>query len=127
MDIATFIALCKAAKDARGELLAVAHKRLSHEEKKLLLAAAEPGETEGKFRIHGTDQSGPWLRAGDVECINPNDRARRVVCLEAFESLCKRGLVHHESGNLFTLTGSGFKEARMLQKKKGLKGYAIQI
>ena len=91
---------------------------LSDEEKELLIAAAEPGRTEGEFRIHTTDQVGPFVQVGIMRCDDPNDRARRALCLEAFGSLCKRGIVQHESGHLFILTGSGFKKARTLRKKK---------
>jgi hypothetical protein len=117
MTLEAFIALCQVASGAGEAVLRAHKKRLSDEEKEILIAVAQPDGGEGEFKIREADQKGLVLYAGSRRFDDPNDRARAATALEAFGSLCERGCVKYESGYLFTLTGSGFKAARELRDK----------
>ena len=83
----------------------------SEEEIELLIAAAERGE----LFIHSSDQTGKWVRSGASDFINVEDPEVAARYLDAFESLQASGLIRYDEGNLFVLTGRGFKVARELK------------
>lgn len=108
--VASFITLCQTA----GKFIeSYKKKKLSNEERELLIAAAQ----QGTFLILSVNEiPGGWVRAGgkdlpDTETGAPAFAARY---LEAFGNLCKRGYIVHKSGCLFMLTGTGFDKAREL-------------
>jgi hypothetical protein len=88
-------------------------KRLTKEEKELLLKAEN---SKGEIQILTSDQSGEFIKVGHDGLVNENDPSVRVIYLEALERLIKRGIVRHESGILFCLTGPGFEKARKLKR-----------
>ncbi|MGB7061086.1 MAG: hypothetical protein WBF13_01880 [Candidatus Zixiibacteriota bacterium] len=107
-----YASICKKALDAGREVLGILSKRkLTEEEKELLKAAAK----QGGFQLWSVDQiPGIWLRADGKDFCDEADPACAAGYLEAFQLLCKKGLVRHEAGDLFRLTGSGFEKARGL-------------
>jgi hypothetical protein len=89
---------------------------LSPEAVEILVAAADDGDI-ARF---SSDQSGDWVRAGGRHFSDPADPALAAIYVDALEDLEQRGLVRNESETLYTLTGKGFKLARVL--KSGAKG-----
>jgi hypothetical protein len=115
IDIASLITLCKTVGDAlktgKGVVEALQKKKLSDQERELLLAAAKKGE----FFLTSVDQiPGTWIRVDGRDFVEAGDPAVAARYMEAFRSLCERGYVRHEGGHLFMLTGSGFDKARSL-------------
>jgi hypothetical protein len=110
-EIAVLINLCDRASKAIKQY---GKKKLSNEEKKLLISALPTGV----FYILSVDQiPGYWIRIGDKDFQNEKDPAYAAKFREAFESLCERGYITHENGRLFMLSGSGFAKAEKLAKK----------
>jgi class 3 adenylate cyclase len=85
---------------------------LSPEEVEILIAAADRGE----ISILSTDETGAWVRAGRRDFIDHSDRAVAAMYLDALRSLLRRGLVTHAGGISYDLTGSGFRQARELER-----------
>jgi len=112
IDIPSLIVLCDAVLTSGNKAIeAYRKKKYSDAEKELLIAAA----SKGTFLFISLDQ-GTWIRAGDqnfpaTEAVDP---ALTAAYIEAFEHLCERGYIKHDSGMLFKLTAAGFKEARRL-------------
>ncbi len=106
--------LCKTAFAAGSKAVETYRKKkLSKEEKELLIAAVQTGE----FLLLSVEQlPGTWVRTGSKDFLNHNDPAYAATYLEAFRSLCERGYIIYEGGKLFMLTGSGFKKSRQLAK-----------
>ena len=115
MDIGSLVALCQAA--LAGTLKTVSElrsRRLSSHERDLLHAAAENGEF---FLLSAGQIASTWVRAGGKDFIDTGDSADPAYAahyMDAFRSLCERGYVLHEGGQLFVLTGEGFDRARSL-------------
>jgi hypothetical protein len=86
-------------------------KKPTDAEKEILIEALK---NNGEFAILSTGQTGEWVRVGKVDYIDDKDPAVRAGALESLEKLYLRGLVRHEGGSLFCLTGSGFDIARKL-------------
>lgn len=117
IDIASLLAaLCKTAlTGGRKVVEAYQKKKLTDEEKQLLIAASQSGE----FHLFSIQQvPGTWVRAGGKDFLDENDPAYAAKFLEAFRSLCERGYIVHEGGQLFMLTGSAFDRARKLSTSK---------
>ncbi len=112
IDIASIVALCQSALAGGTKVFeAYQKKKLSDEERELLVCASQTGE----FFLHTVAQlPGTWVKAGRKHFQNESDPAYAATYLEAFRSLCERGLIIHEGGKLFMLTGTGFKKAREL-------------
>jgi hypothetical protein len=89
------------------------HEEFSEEELMLLVAAAEDGEIM-KYSVD--EIVGEWVVAGRQHFLDQSDPAHAALYLDAFESLCGKGLVRYEGGELYTLTGRGFKIARALKQ-----------
>ncbi|MEA1959581.1 MAG: hypothetical protein U9N44_08010 [Chloroflexota bacterium] len=112
IDIAALVALCQAALTSGNKAREIYNKRkLSAEERELLIAAAPQGTfcfiqlNEGSF-IRVENQDFPTNEEADP--------AITAAYIEAFKHLCERGYIEHDSGMLFKLTVAGFKEARRL-------------
>ena len=115
VDITFLVALCEKALLKGGSKLVELYrqKKFSKKEGDLLLAAAKRGE----FHLLSVEEiPGSWIRANGRNFLNENDPAFAVKYLEAFQSLCERGYITHESGT-FMLTSSGFERARKLADK----------
>ena len=68
--------------------------------------------------ILSSEQTGKWVAVGASDFINLDDREVAARYLEAFDSLYRSGLVRHDEGNLYVLSGSGFKVARELRAER---------
>jgi hypothetical protein len=90
------------------------NSNFSEEELLLLIACADRGE----LFMHSSDEAGPWIRAGRQHFHDPSDPAYAALYLDAFEALRRRELVRHEGGELYALTGRGFKIARALKQQQ---------
>jgi hypothetical protein len=111
LDIVALAALCELAIKGGNKALEEYKKRkLSNAEKELLIAAEE----DGKFHIMRVGELPPWIRAGGEEFMDVDDPAIAAKYVDAFESLCKRGYIRRERGELFRLTHQGFEKARKL-------------
>lgn len=113
IDIGSIVALFSKALDLGNKLRNATKNRHSKEEKELLIAAAD----EGQFHLFDLGQLGiTFVRVGRKDFYNEKDPAIAAVYLEALNILLERGLVMHQSGILFVLTGKGFKKAREMTK-----------
>jgi hypothetical protein len=116
MELTAIIAICKTALDAGSEAItiggqvyaAIRARRFSEREKELLVHASRKGD----FCYLRTSRHGHWVRAGTKDLFDRADRAHQAHYIDAFVSLCQRGIVRHEGGRLFRLTGVGFDKAR---------------
>lgn len=97
-------------KDVVFSGLKLLSNRVTQEEKDILGYCAKRGEI---WRLHA-DMFGDWVRSGDHDFSNQNDLGYNAVYNEALDRLCGRGLVKHDGGDLYRLTGTGFKIARSL-------------
>jgi hypothetical protein len=82
-------------------------RQLSSEEINILAAAGKAGDI---YLLE--TQQGDLVRAGIEDFYDPDDPAFAAAYVEALESLVERRLVRYKSGQLYNLTGSGFKLAR---------------
>lgn len=105
-------------KDLFRGAFSLVKNRLTAEEKNILVQASATGE----IRVLKVSVYGEWVRAGDVDLLFKNDPAQTAQYREAFERLCRRGLIRYESGHLYRLTGSGFAIARELEDKEKRDG-----
>ena len=120
IDIIALAALCKLAIEGGNKVLEeYKKKKLSEAEKELLIAAAQLGE----FLLMHTNELGNWVRVGRIDFVDDKagDPAIAAKYVDAFESLCKRSYIRHEVGDLFMLTGIGFKNARPLARETDKK------
>lgn len=85
--------------------------RFSAEEIELLIAAADRGE----LLILSSDLTGKWVRVGALDFMNFEDPEVAARYLEAFDFLRAVGVIRYEAGDLYVLTGRGFKVARELK------------
>ncbi len=111
--IASLITLCQTALSTGKFIERYKKKKLSDEERELLIAAAQ----QGTFHILSVNEiPGAWVRAGgkDFPDTEAGDPAVAAGYLEAFRNLCKRSYIVHEGKCLFMLTGTGFEKAREL-------------
>lgn len=92
------------------------HEEFSEEELMLLVASADDGE----IMKHYADQIGHWIGAGRQHFFDQSDPSLAALYLDAFESLRGRGLVRYDGGDLYMLTGRGFKIARALKQQLNL-------
>lgn len=89
-------------------------RRLSLEEKELLIAALPRGEIQLLLLNEGN-----FIRAGNKNFPDDktNDPANFEEYFEALKRLEQRGDIRHESGHLYKLTDSGFEKARRKTKR----------
>ena len=88
--------------------------RLTAPEKELLVKAESEG---GEFFVLSFAQTGEFVKVGNDGYLDEADPAIRVRALEAVERLFRRGLVRHEGGSRFCLSGSGFDIARKVKSE----------
>jgi len=75
-------------------------------------------ELDSAIRILKVTAFGDWVRCGqDKNFFSQTDLAFNAKYLEAFERLCQKGLVRHQSTILYRLTGTGFDVARRLKNQ----------
>jgi len=79
------------------------------DDEKSILTNALPS---GEILLMRTDQTGDFVRSGVVNYIDPNDPSRQACGIDALERLKRKGLVRHEAGQLYKLTGAGFQRAK---------------
>ena len=118
--VALASSLCKLAIEGGNKVLEeYKKKKLSEAEKELLIAAAKDGE----FLLMHTNELPNWVRVGRIDFLDnkAGDPAIAAKYVDAFTNLCKRGYIRHEVGDLFMLTGIGFKKARQLARKTDKK------
>lgn len=85
-------------------------QRFSDEELAILAAAA--ATPTGEIDLMNTGQGGDLVRAGLENFDDAEDGAVAAAHVEALECLVGRRLVRHVGGQLYRLTGSGFKLGR---------------
>lgn len=113
--------VCRSAVKAGKAVMDWLPDKFSSEERELLIAAAQCG----KFELHHQEGAGVSVLsdgqpfpagASGMELADPMLVA---IYLEAFTSLCQKGLIVPESvsNGDFRLTGTGFKLARKLAGK----------
>ncbi len=84
-------------------------KQISEPEEELVITALE---ANGQLFVFETSLDGEFVSIGTRYYLDERDPAVRARYLEALEKLFRRGLVRHEGGQLFCLSGSGFDAAR---------------
>src|SRR5438270_8329723 len=82
---------------------------LTETEKSILTNALQGG---GEIGMMSAGQIGDWVRAGTFDFVDDNDPSLQARGIEALENLVRKGLVRHETGQLYKLTGSGFDQAK---------------
>jgi hypothetical protein len=85
---------------------------LSVEASEILLACAD----EGEIHLLDSAQAGPWVAIGARHFLDQNDPAVAATFRDALEELVAKGLVRHDAGILYALTGKGFRVARRLRE-----------
>jgi hypothetical protein len=120
MDPASLAAICSAALEIGSKIAEVARKiAISRDETELLAAAAA---AEGVFNVLSVDQMpGSWIRvgwrSGRRDFCDDKDPAVAATYMDAFQHLCERGYIRHEGGDLFVLSGKGWKVAHSRAKR----------
>jgi len=82
---------------------------LTKEEKEILKYCSERGEI---LWMQGDTIHGGFVRSGKHDFYKPEDREYAARYKSALKKLCNRGLVERNRGDLYQLTGRGFKSAR---------------
>ena len=103
LDVISLAAMCRFAQLAEEKGTG---GKLSPEEKELLLA----GSGTGTFYLFSTDRMPwRWLRAGRLDFFDRRNPSVATTYNEAFEALCRQGLVSHRGGIVFTLSEKGLR------------------
>ncbi|TFI55662.1 hypothetical protein BLD44_003795 [Mastigocladus laminosus UU774] len=93
--------------------LTLKYSQLTVQEVELLTDAQQDGG------IHVMrSQSGSWVRAGNKDFLNSEDKAYTAKYLDALDSLMEKKLVKHDGGQWYPLTSTGFETARKQQYNK---------
>jgi len=79
-----------------------------------LLVKALPS---GQILMMNAGQIGDFVRAGTFDYFDEANPAVQAQAIEALERLVGRGLVRHETGKVYKLTGSGFQRAKECDKQ----------
>ncbi len=90
------------------------HLDFSEEELMIMISCAERGD----IFLLTSDEAGAWVRSGTQDLIDGSDPAFSAHYVEALDSLCQSGLVRHDEGALYKLTGRGFTVARALKQNQ---------
>jgi hypothetical protein len=83
----------------------------------LLIAAANDRE----IMRHHADQIGNWIGAGKPHFCDQSDPAFAARYQDALDSLRNNELIRYDGGDLYKLTGRGFKIAQALKVRPGVK------
>lgn len=87
--------------------LTLKYSQLTVQEMELLADAQQGGG------IHVMrSQAGSWVRAGNKDFLNLEDKAYTAKYLDALDSLMEKKLVKHDRGQWYPLTSTGFETAR---------------
>jgi nucleoside 2-deoxyribosyltransferase len=123
-----YLQKAKLGKEESQALLAVgalvetaAHAKLSPAEIEILRNVP----SDGTILLDEYEQGGPFLRFGLTMAppdLNHYDPAAAAHYLDAFESLQARGLLRHEGGVLYRLTGRGFDLRKGLLEDQSVGG-----
>ena len=87
---------------------------LSQEEIDILAATNERGD----IYLLYVSAFGHWVRSGKIDFFKQENLGFNAVYQDALDSLLQRGLVRHEGGHLFRLTGRGFKMAKEVKERR---------
>jgi hypothetical protein len=85
--------------------------KLTQDEMDLLVQASRKGD----IYLISTDQIGVYVEADNRAYMDETDPAFAATYVEALESLVRRRLARFEDGELYSLTGTGFRLARALK------------
>ena len=105
--------LCNRSIAAGKTIATMTDALLSHREKELLISA----QLDGMFHAMQSDINGRFVWTSTRE-FTDQDPAVTAHYLDAFIRLCNRGLVIHQTEEVFRLTGQGFDIARKLAKSR---------
>jgi len=89
----------------------IKESRLTDPEKEMLRRA---NDANGEIHRLKTAQTGEYVEIGGHDYFDDNDRAVQEVALGTLNKLIEKGLVRHEGGQAFCLTGEGSTKAREL-------------
>ncbi|HEY2414704.1 MAG TPA: hypothetical protein VGI40_20835 [Pirellulaceae bacterium] len=110
------VQLCRSGLAAGKTLKSWHDSALNERERELLVSASR----DGIFHLGQNDFDGRFVATNSHEFTDPNDAAVTAHYLDAFISLCERGLILDQNGDdLFRLTGQGFDIGRKLAAKSG--------
>lgn len=103
-------------KDAKiqslEEQLTLKYSQLTVQEMELLVDAQQNGG------IHVMQsQAGSWIRAGNKDFRNLEDKAYTAKYLDALDSLVEKKLVKHDGGQWYPLTSTGFEHQSSFFKR----------
>lgn len=112
--IMVFAKICETALSLGKTLKEWKAAELTDREKDLLRAAA----TDGQFHLLCNEDDGKHVFT-QARQFAGDDRAIAAHYLDAFTSLCNRGLIVHQYDDVFQLTGQGFDIARDLPPARG--------
>lgn len=104
--------LCERAIAAGRTVRRVLARRLSQRERALLVEAAD----DGVFFVVKSDAFGVHVASSGRQFAE-QDPSVTAHYVDAFTSLCARGLIIPQGGRKFRLTGQGFDLARGLRDK----------
>lgn len=105
--------LCNVALATGKTIKTISESVLTQRERELLRSASE----DGIFQLACNDIDGKFVFTSKREFTNSQDSAETAHWLDSFVRLCERGLVEHQQGEVFRLTGQGFDIARKLARK----------
>lgn len=110
--IMSIIALCNSAIATGRTVARLSEAMLNKRQKDLLIAASH----DGIFQVVYGDRYGKYVFTNSKVFASSDDPAETAHNLDAFIKLCAEGLVEHQDGEMFRLTGQGFDIARKLAR-----------
>ena len=117
LEITEIIGAIRIAKADGSKLLEYRRKRLSDEEKEMLIAAYQ---ADGMFTVFSHNQMSRYVRAGKSDFYDTSNRENYIYSERfygAFKSLCQRGYVDNIGKTVFQLNFEGVQKAEELLKK----------
>jgi len=112
--IMAIVELCRAGLAAGKTLKDWHESALNEREREILISASK----DGIIHLGQNDFDGRFVATNSREFTDPEDAAVNAHYLDAFISLCNRGLVLDQNGeSVFRLTGQGFDLGRKLAEK----------
>ena len=115
--IDTFIGICQRVATQGPQVYDRAKKKLlfSDREKELLILA----ERADGYMLYNSEEHGwpTYIQVGERRLADPHDSLVSEEFLEAFRSLCEKGLVRFEKFAYFRLSAEGIRKARELQEE----------
>lgn len=113
--IMAIVQLCQQAVATGKTLVSWIPEQLDERERELLIAASH----DGLIYLGENDRDGRHVMVHGILYTSPQDAATAAYYVDAFVSLCNRGIIMDQpgSGNKFRLTGKGFDLARGLAER----------